>query len=247
MEDVFEIRAAPRVDALGVIPHHHHIAVVGGESVDEFGLEAVGILVFIDEDVLELMLVVRGDIGVGGEKREGFREEVIEVQRVCLALAGLVGELDFFDVGGERDEVAVFSSEHLGDRRGGVDRVTENIREHAGLREFAAGIHEAILRDDGCDHVLGVLAVHDGEAFAVARFFGVSAEDAVADRVECAAPEAVGAAREEALHALDHFAGCLVGEGEEEDGAGGDALFQEPRDAVGERACFATACAGNHE
>ena len=63
-QDVFEISTAPRVDALRVVAYDHHIPVVCGEEVDQFGLEAVGVLILIDEDVLKLALVLRGDVGV---------------------------------------------------------------------------------------------------------------------------------------------------------------------------------------
>ena len=37
-QDIFKIRPAPRIDALGVIANDHYIPVVCSEEVDEFGL-----------------------------------------------------------------------------------------------------------------------------------------------------------------------------------------------------------------
>jgi hypothetical protein len=72
-------------------------------------------------------------------------------------------------------------------------------------------------------------------------------EDAVADRVECAAPESIGGAWDECVHPLGHFTRGFVCESEEQDGAGWNALLQNPSNAVGQCACFSAACAGNDQ
>jgi hypothetical protein len=65
--------------------------------------------------------------------------------------------------------------------------------------------------------------------------------------VERAAPERAEIFAENVVHAAHHFAGSLVGEGEEEDALGRDALLQEECNAVSERARFARAGAGDDE
>ena len=75
----------------------------------------------------------------------------------------------------------------------------------------------------------------------------MAAEDAVADRVERTAPEAGGAAGEEVVDALEHFARGFISECEEKDVVGRDGVFEEIGDAVGEGAGFAAACAGEDE
>ena len=247
LEDVFEIRAPPGVDALGVVSHDHEILVVGGEEVDEFGLEAVRILVFIHEDLLEAALVKGGDFGVGQKKLKGFGKKVIEIHRVRLALSGFVGGLDFLDLRSEGDEVAVFFGEDFANGGGGVDGEAEDVGEDSGFGEFAGGIYETLFRDHGGDHFLRVVAVHDGKSLAEPDVGGVAAEDAVSDRVEGAAPESIGRTGQEVVDALHHFAGGFVGESEQEDGTGGDALFQKPGDSIGERSGFSTACASDHQ
>ena len=77
--------------------------------------------------------------------------------------------------------------------------------------------------------------------------FGVAPEDAVADRVECAAPEPIGRTRDECVNAFGHLSCGFVGKSEEEDGAGRNALFQNPSYTVGQCACLATAGAGNDQ
>src|SRR5256885_4672220 len=55
--DVLEIRAAPRVDALRIVPYHHHVLMPRGEQVNEVALELVRVLIFVHENKLESALV----------------------------------------------------------------------------------------------------------------------------------------------------------------------------------------------
>jgi hypothetical protein len=50
IHDVAEIRAAKRVDALRVVADDHDVIVRRGEQPHDVGLEAIGVLVFVDHD-----------------------------------------------------------------------------------------------------------------------------------------------------------------------------------------------------
>ena len=56
-EDVLEIRATPGVDALRVVTDDHDVAVASGDRIDQFRLDAIGVLILIDQDMLELLLI----------------------------------------------------------------------------------------------------------------------------------------------------------------------------------------------
>ncbi len=88
--DVLEVGAAPRVDALGVVAHGHD-AVVRGEPVHDLGLDGVGVLVFVDEDVAEAVVEILGDVRGLGEELQPELEEVVVVGDLVLALLLLVG------------------------------------------------------------------------------------------------------------------------------------------------------------
>lgn len=60
--DVFEVGAAPGVDALGVVADSHD-AVVRAHEVDDLRLECVGVLILVHEEVLEAVREVGGDVG----------------------------------------------------------------------------------------------------------------------------------------------------------------------------------------
>ncbi len=86
-------------------------------------------------------------------------------------------------------------------------------------------------------------------SFADFQRFDVAAQNAHAERVECG-DQRLGERRvaEQALDALGHLAGGLVGEGDGEDGVGSDALFlDEPGDAAGDDAGLAGAGSGEDQ
>jgi len=57
--------------------------------------------------------------------------------------------------------------------------------------------------------------------------------------VECAAPKRGDFLSEQIRNAPHHFTGGLVGECQQQDAVGGDALFEQIRDAIGKRARLA--------
>ncbi len=75
----------------------------------------------------------------------------------------------------------------------------------------------------------------------------VGAEDAIADGVEGAAPEAGEIVRDQRGDALEHLARGLIRKGEEQDARGADAVLDEVGDAIGQRAGLAAAGAGDDQ
>ena len=64
IEDVGEIGAAPGIDGLPVVANDTDIAVLVDEEADDLVLDGVGVLVFVDEDVLEFGLPFGADVGM---------------------------------------------------------------------------------------------------------------------------------------------------------------------------------------
>ena len=155
--------------------------------------------------------------------------------------------LEGLDLRLERDEIGVFLGEHLADGAAGIDGVGVDIRQDFAFRETLVLRVDAGGGDDRIEHVLLILAVHDGEAGAEAGGLGVAAEHAIADGMEGAAPEAGEIVRDQGGDALEHFARGLVGEGEEKDVGGADAILDEICDAIGQGAGLAAASAGDHQ
>ena len=100
-QDVLEVCATPRVNALGVVTHDHDVAVAAGNQFDKFVLEVIGVLIFIHKDMLKLFLVERSDIIRCAEKFQGLRKKIVEIHGVCLFLADFIDALRTGDLLGK--------------------------------------------------------------------------------------------------------------------------------------------------
>ena len=67
--DIIKIGTPPGVDALGVVTHRHHL-MMDCERINNFGLQSVGILKFIDQNLLESILIISGHFAVLAQKLE---------------------------------------------------------------------------------------------------------------------------------------------------------------------------------
>ena len=93
------------VNALVVVAHHEEIGFilpVAHEQFHDLVLGATGVLVFVDQDVLELFLIAEQDIGFGFEQPDDPVDHVVEIVPVFLIEQGLVdgeaidGGFEFF-------------------------------------------------------------------------------------------------------------------------------------------------------
>ena len=90
VEDVAQVRAAPRIDRLVVVADHAQVAVAGGQRPDPQVLRPVGVLVLVDVEVAPALLVLGQDVGRLLEQPDGLEQEVVEVERVrpCAGAPG---------------------------------------------------------------------------------------------------------------------------------------------------------------
>ncbi len=207
-------------------------------------LRDVGVLVLVDQHVLEAAVIVREHVGVLAEEAQALEQQVAEVDRVQHLQAILIGGVELHALAaGEGHAIA---GRHVLRREAAVLPAVDEARERAG--------GPALLVDVvGLDHLLHqaklVVGVEDGEIRFQADHLGVAAEQLHADRVEGAEPQhALDRAADELADAVLHLAGGLVGEGDGEDLAGARlAGGEQVRDARGEHARLAGARAGEHQ
>ena len=83
VEDVAQVGAAPRVDALVVVADHGQVLALAGELPDPQVLGAVGVLVLVDVQVAPAILVVRQHAGRLLEQPHGLVQQVVEVERAA--------------------------------------------------------------------------------------------------------------------------------------------------------------------
>ena len=87
LHDVLDLRAAPGVDALEVVADGHDVAVALSEDVGELRLKPVRILVFVDENVEEVLLQHLAYPILRLEEFESVFKKVVKVHRVELELS----------------------------------------------------------------------------------------------------------------------------------------------------------------
>lgn len=218
--------------------------VLGGpdQLPDQRVLGVVGVLVLVHEDVTEAAAVVLGDVREGAQEVDRRHDQVVEVERVGLAEAGLVhgvglGEGLLETVGGLGGEVLL------------VDQLVLQVADLGaeGLRREPLGVEVQVTADEGHE-ALGVGGVVDRERRGEAELLALAPQDPHTRAVEGHHPHRVRARADELLDALLHLARGLVGEGDREDLARVDVpLAQEVGDAVGEHTGLAGARTGHDE
>ena len=234
--DVADGRPAEGVDRLVGVPHDRQAGADGvlpraGEQADERVLRVVGVLVFVDEDVLEAPPVVLGETGVVPQKGDRLHDEVVEVHGVGLAQPPLVDRVRL-----GRDSLLRLMGRLY--RGCGRDELVLHVGHAPGdpLGRMGAGVDLLLAAHHGHE-APGVGGVVDGESRAHAERRVLGAQDAHAGRVEGRNPHGAGNPSEHRLQALAHLPGGLVGEGDGQDlpGVGapgrdevGDAARQDP-------------------
>src|ERR1035437_4441861 len=77
------MRASPCVDALLRVSDHADIAAFAHEEIDEHVLNLVGVLIFVNEDIIELVLPMPPDIRISRQQIDGKIDEVIVIERIA--------------------------------------------------------------------------------------------------------------------------------------------------------------------
>ncbi len=242
LEDVADRRAAERVDRLVGVAHHAQLAGLADQLLDQRVLRVVGVLVFVDEHVLEALPVFVGDLGVRPEEVDRRHDEVVEVERVGLAQPALIERVDLGDG-------ALLGTDRPGREALGVDQLVFQVGDLPGQRprRVALGV-EVELAGDQLQQPAGVVGVVDRERRAQAGHFVLGAQDAHARRVERGHPHQPGPPADQLGHPLLHLAGGLVGERDRDDlGRVNLAGGQQVSDPVGQHPGLAGAGAGHDQ
>jgi hypothetical protein len=90
VEDIADISLPPAVDRLIGVTDDEEVAVSLGQRRDENVLDAVRVLVLVDEDVLKALLVALQQVRRLLEKVNRLRQQIVEVERVRPAQEPLV-------------------------------------------------------------------------------------------------------------------------------------------------------------
>ena len=239
VQDVSDVGAAPRVDALIIVADHADVLPELREILEQFELGGVGVLILVDQQVAVTVLIARQTLRLLLEYLQDEQQKVVEIQRVLKLQDLLVAFVDRQirviaargHVGGELHPVLAAADE----RRDFLRRDLVPAESELGGRllddaDLVAFVEDAVVR------------------VVVARERDVAPQDARAERVERAERDLVGRrAGDHRRHAFAHLRRGLVREGHARDLFRRDALLDHVRDTGRDDARFARARAGKHK
>ncbi|MGF6657603.1 hypothetical protein OKW34_008193 [Paraburkholderia youngii] len=257
IEDIAHGRAAKRIDRLRVVADHGQAAAVRFQREQDRRLQAVGVLVFVDQHMVEARRQIGRDAGLGGHVRP-VEQQIVVVEHALL-LFGV-------DVRGEQPAQIVLplatprkrAVQYLSERCTGIDDARVD-REAGALRRKAPlfrGQSEFVAHE--VHQVGGVFAVVDRERGREADQIRVFAQQPRADAVKRARPRQPlrerGACTDggsrgagDACHAAGHFERRAAREGQQQDALRIGALHHQISGAMRERVGLAGARARDHE
>ena len=236
IEDVLDVGATETVDALRIVAHHADILVKSRQPLDNQILREVGILILVDEDILEPVLIFEQRLGRIAQEDIHKVEQVVEIHGVRLVQTVVVfGE----DLRNHR---------LVGHPVVGLDFGVVGIllrRQEAGFGHGDTAQHESggvllgiqpHLLDDALDQRFGVVRVVDGDVGGESDLLGLHPEDAVEDGVESAHRDRLGQVAADQVHdTLAHLRRGLIGESQRQNPVRTDVInSQHVGDAVGQ-------------
>ena len=256
IQDVAHGGGAERIDRLRVVADDGEPASIRLQRQQDRGLQAVGVLIFVDQHVIEAAADFVGDQRVAHHLRP-VEQQVVVIEHV-LGLLGLdVSRKQPLQFGGPACAPGIMRPEHLLDLHLGIDAARVDRQAGALGRKAALGLRQPAFVPDQIHQVGGILAVMDGEGGIDADPLGIFAQQPRADAVEGAGPgERVAHDRGvvlaqhfsgDALDPAGHLGGGAAGKRHQQDAARIGAGDDQMRDAVGERIGLAGTGAGNDE
>ena len=168
LQDVADIGTAPAVDALVVVADNGDVLVFVAEQFQPFMLNRVGVLIFIDEHVIETGTDGSGDIGVLAHQLHDIENQIGEVHAlVALQLLLVLGvESDHVDtvpaLGGS-----------FGRCQAGMLAVFDPVQQIAGMKPVAGDVAPL---QQSLDQRLLVVGIDHLEGAWIAQGIGIATE-----------------------------------------------------------------------
>jgi len=187
VEDVAHGGGAKRVDRLRVVADHGHAIARRLEAEEDARLERVGVLVFVDEHVVEARADVRRERRVAHHVRP-VEQQVVVVEHVLRLLLLHVGFEEPAQLGLERRAPREGVREHVAERHHAVHHARVDREARRLAREAPLGVGQSACVPHEREEVLRVAAVLNGECLGHADARRVLAQQARADTVERARP-----------------------------------------------------------
>ena len=247
LHDVPEVGPPPCVDALGIVPHHHHVPVPRAEQIDELALKLVRVLVFVHQHELKLALIQFARLLVLLQQPEPEHEQIIEIHHVGRPLA-LREPLDhILNLRRQARKIIVIPRQHLGDRATRVHRHRRDVRQHVGLRKPGRLDVDRRFAQARLHQFAGILAIQDRVIPSKPEQLRVAPQETRSDGMKRAAPQRLHVAPQQIRDAAHHLARRLVGEGQEENAIRRHPLLQQIRHTIRQRPRLARTRSRDHQ
>ena len=94
LQNIANVCAAPRIDTLILIADRADVLGFAGEQLHQLVLRAVGVLVFVDQEITVAALIALPGLARYLEQANGLKQQVVEVESIVLAQFGLVSLVD---------------------------------------------------------------------------------------------------------------------------------------------------------
>ena len=98
IQNVPDVGAAETVDRLIVVSDHAQVSMTGGQQVDQLVLRMVGILIFINQNILKPRLIFAQDIGIFSKQAHRFKQNVIKIHAVGFFQFFLIKMINLSDL-----------------------------------------------------------------------------------------------------------------------------------------------------
>ena len=244
LHDILKLRAAPRVNALEIIPHHHDVAVSGGDQIRKLGLQRVRILIFIHQNMQEVLLQERANLFVFDKQAVAVDEQIVKIHRAQLLLLRLIRAADRQNRRRIKRHLRLIAQNLPLQIALAVRRVRNDLQQQFLLGKFLRVFHMVL--DALAHELLLVILVQNRKIRLVSQTRSVPAQKTRANVMEGAAVNAVQI-RHQLPGAFQHLARRAVRERQQQDPRRRHPLFDQIRDAVYQRTRFPRSGGGQHQ
>ena len=254
IQNIADIGPAKGIDGLGFVAHGHDVAGYGcgfpavrilvgrpGQQAHNAGLDQIGVLVFVHQDMAEAQAQGFGGGLVFAQQGFQLKEQVVVVQQALFAAVGGIGFAQSREGFGVGQKVEGFAPQHFFQGQFLVPGFAQQAHDALGLGEGAVAPAQLELVLAVFDRRRDVRRIHDREGPFAQPGGAPAAQHAVGEGVEGAALHAGKALVQKHARALEHLLRGLAGEGQQQDGRGRDAVLGQPGQAVDDGAGFAAA------
>ena len=179
-----------------------------GEGVHDQVLRAVGVLILVDQDVVEPRLVLFAGIFEIPQNLNGLHQQIVEIECAALMQRCLIALVE------QRDGIFESAPGVVGIVLGRHQLLfgVRHLAQHGLGPDFL--VLDPLLAQTSPNESELVGAVVNDEIGRIADALDLAAQDAYADAVEGPQPDVAGRAAENGLDPVTHLARGLVGEGD---------------------------------